>query len=309
MKPIIVKYSPWLVFSHKCRVLEVISEKASEIYEKIQKYDKKNNIENLNKLENDLNEFWNSRYGVLETHRSFFTQDIVFKKLLPDNILDIFIKEKEKYVDFFQEIRLSTTNNIINDFLFYCNFDNNGEYISESISMEFITKLIEIKNRFSPKLNYFDLGLIMKDVNIEKNLHQQQDNVKESIISVLNLSGLQSWPYYSRHTDFYKEDFVPHIRRFLNLYNLFYKDKELYEKLKKLGYKKQKKIPYISNLIYMTKYRMYNLKYKIKKIRKFTIKTFATNYPRTYFLISFLLGGLLGFFGGWIFWLFNGFIY
>lgn len=37
----------------KNQMLEYIQEKLNQIYGKIQKYDKKNNIENLNKLEND----------------------------------------------------------------------------------------------------------------------------------------------------------------------------------------------------------------------------------------------------------------
>jgi hypothetical protein len=212
---------------YKNEVLRLLDEKLVVIHQKMQKYDKKNNIENLNKLENDLNEFWNGEERVFERFQSLY-------KYFDDASELIFI-------NFLEKIKFSTTNNIINDFLFYINFLD-GEYTSEPISMEFIIKLINIKNKFSPNWDCSDLRLDMKDVNIEKDLHQQENNIKESIINILNLSYLKTWSYkYFSNKIIKEEDIVNWDRIFPNLFMLFYKDKELDEKLKELKKNKELK--------------------------------------------------------------------
>lgn len=201
----------------KNQMIEDMEERLVQVYEKIHKYDKKNNIENLNKLENDLYEFWCGKQGVKAKYIEFYFKD-------PDNI-------QNRLYSFFKEIQNSNINNVINDFLFYINWSN-GEYISEPISMEFLIKLIEIKNKFSNITNYTH----MKDIDIEKDLHQQKNTVKEAIINVLNLTGLKTWAYKPRVTK--EEDIVSYDRMFLNLFSLFYKDKELDERLKKYYFKR-----------------------------------------------------------------------
>jgi hypothetical protein len=82
----------------------------------------------------------------------------------------------------------------------------------------------------------------MKDVNIEKDLHQQENNIKESIINILNLSYLKTWSYkYFSNKIIKEEDIVNWDRIFPNLFMLFYKDKELDEKLKELKKNKELK--------------------------------------------------------------------
>ena len=196
----------------KNQMLENIEEKLVHIYEKIHKYDKKNNIENLNKLKNDLYEFWCGKQGVKAEYFDFRFKD-------PDNIY-------YELISFFEKIQDSNINNFINDFLFYINWSN-GEYISESISMEFLIRLIEIKNKFSYITHYINII----DIDFEKDLHQQKNTVKEAIINALNLTGLKTWAYKRGVAK--EEDIVSCDRMFLNLFSLFYKDKELDERLKK----------------------------------------------------------------------------
>jgi hypothetical protein len=200
---------------YKNEILRYIQEELIIIYEKIQKYDKKNNLENLNKLENDLNEFWrvDQEYYSIIKFASFYAENYSSFEFI--------------FSSFFEEVKTSTTNNIINDFLFHINFSK-GEYISEPISMEFIKKLIDIKNKNSSNSYYAYLGANIKDINIEKDLHQQKNNVKEAIINVFNLTGLKTWSYrYFPNKVIEEEDIVSCNRMFPNLLRLFYKDKEL----------------------------------------------------------------------------------
>jgi hypothetical protein len=204
--------------NYKNEILRYIQEGLIIIYEKIQKYDKKNNLENLNKLENDLNEFWRivdqEYYRIIKFSETYFYYYSFSFEFI--------------FSSFFEEVKTSTTNNIINDFLFHINFSN-GEYISEPISMEFIKKLIDIKNKNSSNSYYAYLGANIKDINIEKDLHQQKNDVKEAIINVFNLTetGLETWSYkYFDNKVIEEEDIVSCNRFFPNLLRLFYKGKE-----------------------------------------------------------------------------------
>lgn len=243
--------------AYKNNMLRCIEEKLFQIYQKIQKSDKKNNIENLNKLENYLKEFWYGKQGVEAEYRFYFDYHSYLDYIkYPDNTYG-------ELIYFLREIQDSYINNIINDFLFDINFSN-GEYISEPISMEFIIKLIEIKNKFSNKVYHIN----MKDIDIEKDLLQQKNNVKEAIINVLNLTGLKTWSYrYLPDKSYKEEDIVSYNRMFLNLFSLFYKDKELDERLKKYIPKKSIFEKILREKKILSVYLFFNL--KVWQIRRY----------------------------------------